>query len=67
MQITDPTKSYGTCVLKSGKYNEVAVLKQTDVEPVPSKKKRPPFPATVFDMKVEAPIATVDKVEVGGV
>lgn len=46
---------------------EVAVLKVTDFEPVPSKKKRPPFPATVFDMKVEAPIVTVDKVEVGGV
>ena len=46
---------------------EVAVLKVTDFEPVPSKKKRPPLPATEFDMKVEAPIVTVEKVEVGEV
>jgi hypothetical protein len=46
---------------------EVAELNVTDLAAVPSKKKRPPFPATVFEMKVEALIMTVDEVDVGGV
>jgi hypothetical protein len=46
---------------------EVAVLKVIDFVVVPSKKKRPPLPATEFEMKDEPPIVTVDEVEVGGV
>lgn len=46
---------------------EVAELKVTDLAAVPSKQKRPPFPATLFEMKVEVLIVTVDEVDVGGV